>query len=268
MTVGSAANADETGAAGDMPTDVTRDALLGGRVRIAQPARGYRAGVDAVYLAAACPARPGERVLDLGCGVGAATLCLAARVPGLVHAGVERDPTAAALARANAAQAGLAMEVTQADIADLPAALRRASFDHVIANPPYFRRDASVPAGEAYREAAMGEATPLAVWLEVAARRLAPKGWLTLVHRPDRLGDILGNLRDLGSVAVQPLAPRAGRRAHLVLLRARKGGRAPLVLHAPLTVHAGAVHEGDAEDYTPALRAVLRDGAALPGFDG
>ena len=263
MTDRRSASGDAAGAAGT----ITQDALLGGRVRLAQPARGYRAGVDAVFLAAACPARPGQRVLDLGCGVGAAALCLAARVPGLVLAGVERDATAAALARANAQAAGVAMEVTTADIADLPADLRQARFDHVIANPPYFRRDASVPSGEAYREAAMGEATPLALWLEVAAKRLAPKGWLTLVHRPDRLADILGNLRDLGSVAVQPLAPRAGRPAHLVLVRARKGGRAPLVLHAPLIVHAGAAHARDAEDYTPAIRAVLRDGAALPGFD-
>jgi tRNA1(Val) A37 N6-methylase TrmN6 len=245
---------------------LTRDALLGGRVHLWQPARGYRAGVDPVLLAAACPARPGARVLELGCGAGAAALCLAARVPGLAITGVERDAGMAALARRNAAEAGAAMEVVTADLRALPAPLRQIGFDHVIANPPYFDRAASQASADTRREAALGEETPLADWLDTAARRLAPKGWLTLIHRAERLADVLAGLGRLGSVAVQPLVPRAGKPARLILVRARKGGRAPLMLHDGLVLHAGARHLRDGEDYTPALRAVLRDGAPLPGF--
>lgn len=249
-----------------MSPATTRDALLGGRVWLTQPATGYRAGVDAVLLAAACPARPGHRVLDLGCGVGAVSLCLAARVPGLRITGVERQPEIADLARANAAGAGADMAVITADLAALPADLRGQSFDQVVANPPYFRRDQSLPSAHPQREAAMGEATPLEVWLNVATRRLAPKGWLTLVQRPERLPEVLAGLSGLGSLAVQPLIPRDGRDAQLIVLRARKGGNAPFRLHAPLVMHAGPHHRSDAEDYTPAIRAVLREGAALPGF--
>jgi len=235
-------------------------------VRLFQPARGYRAGVDAVLLAAACPARPGEHVLDLGCGVGAAALCLAARVPGLRLTGLERDPETAALARRNAAAAGAAMEVMEGDAAAPPPELRQIVVHHAILNPPYFGRAASLPAADPRREAAMGEQTPLAVWLGCAARRLKPGGWLTIIHRPERLADLLGALPPLGSVQVQPVAPRAGRDAGLVLVRARKDGRAPLRLHAPFVLHSGARHLRDGEDYTEAARRVLREGAALPGF--
>lgn len=245
---------------------LTDDAFLCGRLRLWQPARGYRAATDPVLLAAACPAQPGQAVLDLGCGAGAAALCLAVRVPGLRLAGVELQPGYAALARANALRNGLAFEVAEADVAAIPPALRR-GFDQVIANPPYYAPGGSrspVPA----RETALREADrPLADWIAAARARLVPGGWLTLILGADRLGDALAALAGrLGSVAVLPLAPRAGRPAGRVLIRARKGGRAALRLLAPFVIHSGAAHAGDREDYTPEAEAVLRGGAAIPGF--
>jgi tRNA1(Val) A37 N6-methylase TrmN6 len=252
-----------------MKPDPTRDAFLGGRLHLWQPARGYRAGVDAVFLAAACPARPGDSVLELGCGAGAASLCLAARVPGLTLIGVEREAEMAQFARCNAAAAAAPMRVVRADIAALPAPLRRRRFDHVIMNPPYFLRDRSTAAPHPLREAAMGEDTPLSAWLDTASKRLAPKGWLTMVQRPERLPELLPAVAArLGSIALQPLSPRAGHPANLLLLRARKGGRGALILHTPLVVHKGARHEADAESYTPEISSVLREGKSLPGFAG
>lgn len=247
------------------------DKFLSGRVRLWQPARGYRAGVDPVFLAAACPARPGDTVLELGCGVGAASLCLGARVAGLHLTGVERHAPTAALARRNAQENRRAdtpeMDVIEADLADLPAPLRARSFDHVIANPPYFDRSRGSRAEGAAREAAMGEDTPLATWLECAARRLRPRGWLTLIHHPTRLPDILSALPDrLGSVEILPLAPRTGREASLVLIRARKGGGAAPRLHFPVILHEGAQHLADGEDYSRQISAVLRDAAPMPGL--
>ena len=244
--------------------EITTNAYLGGRLQIRQPAKGYRAGVDPVLLAAAVPALSGQSVLELGCGVGTASLCLGCRVPGLSITGVEIQPDYAALAQENADLNGQAMAVVVADLAQLPEALRQQRFDHVIANPPYFDRAASTGAQDAGRERAMGEATPLALWIDVAARRLAPKGHASFVHRAERLPDILGAMQGrLGSVEVLPLQPRTGRGAGLVLVRGRKGGRAAFRLHAPVVMHEGARHEADRESYTPQIRAVLRDGAAL-----
>ena len=244
--------------------ETTENAYLDGRVMIRQPVRGYRAGVDPVFLAASVPARAGQSVLELGCGVGTASLCLGWRVPDLSIVGVEVQEVYADLARENAKANGQQIQVVTCDLSEMPADLRQRQFDHVIANPPYFDRDASTAASDAGREVAMGEDTPLAEWVDVAARRLAPKGFATFIHRAERLPDLLGAMQGrLGSLQVLPLQPRMGREANLVLVRGRKGGRAAFRLHAPLLLHEGAAHLQDGEDYTKGVRAVLREGDAL-----
>lgn len=244
-----------------MPSDLTRDAFLGGQLHLYQPRQGYRAGVDAVLLSASVPAKNGQRVLELGCGVGAAILCLGTRVPGLALTGVERDAGFAALARRNG---GASLEVVEADLVALPVDLRQRQFDHVLANPPYFDRSASVASDDPAREAAHGAETALDLWVKIAAKRLAPKGQAHFIHMIERLPDILAALPNgMGSIEVLPLAARSGRAADRMILRARKNGRGAFKLHAPLVLHEGARHERDGDSYTAAIRAILRDGAAL-----
>lgn len=243
--------------------DLTHDAFLGGRVHAWQPAKGYRAGTDPVLLAAACPAQAGDQVLELGCGVGVASLCLAARVDGLTLVGVERQHVYAELASRNAREADVALEVVEADLADLPTDLWQQSFDHVLANPPYFPPGAGSAAEDAGREVALREATPLAVWIATAHARLKPKGWLTLIQRTDRLPDVLAALEGFGSISVLPLQSRAGRPPGRFLLRARKAGRAPFEQLAPLLMHDGAAHLKDGDSYSNEASGILRDGAAI-----
>lgn len=246
-------------------SEPTRDRFLGGKLILYQPKRGYRAGVDPVLLAAAVNARAGQSVLDLGCGAGAAALCLGRRVAGLSLTGLELQPSYAALARRNADENRIAFEVIEGDLAVMPPALKARQFDHVILNPPYFDRANGSPAPEAPRETALGGGTPLETWIAEAARRLAPKGYLHIIQRAERLPEILDHARTgLGSLQLLPLIPRAGRDSQLVILRARKDGRAAFRLHAGLLMHEGAVHDEDRENYSATIRSVLRDGAALP----
>lgn len=238
--------------------ELTQDAFLGGKVQLLQPKIGYRAGVDPVFLAASVNACAGQSLLDLGCGVGAAALCLGARVPDMKLIGVERQLEYAKLARQNG------LDTVCADISDLPDSLRQQQFDHVIANPPYFDRNASIAARDHGREAALGEDTPLSIWLKVAAKRLKPKGYVHFIHRVERLPDLMSAVpASLGSVQVLPLAPRVGRKAELVIFRARKDGRAAFELFSPCILHRGERHERDGESYMTEIKAVLRDGAAL-----
>ncbi len=246
-------------------SDLTCNDFLGGRVRLWQPRSGYRAGVDPVLLAASVPAQAGQSVLELGCGAGAAIQCLMARVPHLKATGVELQAGYADLARRNSEQ-NAAITVVEADLNALPNDLRQEQFDHVIANPPYYRAGAHSPATDAGRQIALGEDTPLEDWINVAARRLAPRGYLHMIQKADRLPDMLaGCAGRLGSIQVLPLAPRVDRGAELVVLRARKGGRAAFRLHAPLILHLGEQHVEDGESYTPVVSAVLRDAADLSG---
>lgn len=240
--------------------DLTCDAFLGGLLHLWQPRSGYRAGVDPVLLAASIPAVSGQSVLELGCGAGAAILCLGVRVPGLKLTGVERETRYAALAVRNGKGA---LQVVTADIAALPPTLRQRQFDHVLVNPPYWRRAASVAAGDPLREAALAEQTPLALWITVAAKRLVPRGQLHVIHRAERLPDLLAALpHDMGSIEVLPIAARAGRAAERVILRARKSGRADFRLHAPLILHRGD-HHRDGDQYSQEVRNALRNGAPL-----
>jgi len=242
------------------PDALTRDAFLGGRLNLWQPRTGYRAATDPVFLAAFVPARPGESVLDLGCGAGTAGLCLARRVGGLDRHGLEIQPDYAALARRNAAENDLAMTVHEGDLRRPPAALRARVFDQVLLNPPYHPATGA-PATDAGRDRARREGEAgLADWIAAALRRLRPGGTVCVIHRAARLGGILAALEGpAGAIEVLPLAPRPGRPAGRILLRARKGNRAPLRLYPPLTIHAGSTHVRDESDYTAIASNVLRD---------
>ena len=241
-----------------LDADLTHDAFLGGRLHLWQPRLGYRAGVDPVLLAASVPAQAGQSVLDLGCGVGTAALCLGARVEGLDLMGVERQAEYAALAQRNG------LDTFSADLTDLPEVLKARSFDHVLANPPFFDRGAGREAEDSGREGGRGAGTPVAAWIAAAARRLRHKGSLHMIHRAERVPDLLaGATGRLGSPEIWPLCPRVGKAAELVIFRARKNGRAEFRLHFPIILHEGTRHERDAESYTPEIQAVLRAGGAL-----
>lgn len=243
-------------------TETRVDDFLGGRVRIEQPARGYRAGADTVMLAAACPARPEQSVLELGCGVGTALLCLAARVPELSLTGVEREADFVRLAGANAERNHTSVQVIEADLTALPSDLRAMSFDHVILNPPFFAQ--GTPAPDDSRASARHEDTPLAIWIETALRRLRPGGYITVIHLASRLDGLLCGLSgQAGDIAILPVAARAGRDAGRIIVSARKGSRGSLRLLAPFIMHQAAHHSGDGEDLSQRAQAVLRHGAFL-----
>jgi tRNA1Val (adenine37-N6)-methyltransferase len=242
--------------------ELSDDAFLGGLLRLWQPRQGYRASTDPVLLAACCGARAGETVLDLGCGIGTAALCLGWRVPGVILSGVEIQPAYADLAARNAARAGLSMQVATGDVLNIPHALRL-NYDHVITNPPYYR-PSGTPADDPGRDRATREEVSLADWISAANRRVRPGGWLTLILRADRLDDALRALGgSMGSIRILPLSARPGRDAGRVVLRARKTGRAALRLLAPLILHSGDQHPGDRDNHSPEAGAVFRSGKGL-----
>ncbi|MGJ8587855.1 MAG: tRNA1(Val) (adenine(37)-N6)-methyltransferase [Yoonia sp.] len=245
--------------------DLTKDDFLGGKIAIWQPKRGYRAGVDPVLLAASVPAKAGQTVLELGCGVGTASLCLAARVPDLRATGVEVQSDYAALAQRNANENALPLTVVTADLRALPADLRQERFDHVIMNPPYFDRAAGTASYDTGKDIAFAGNTPLQAWLDVGARRVGPRGYLTLIQRMERLPEALDALAGrLGAIIVRPVAGRANRAPELFLLQARQEGKTPFRMAPTLIMHNGEAHLGDQESYTPEVARVLRNGADLP----
>jgi tRNA1(Val) A37 N6-methylase TrmN6 len=244
--------------------ETTVDGFLGGRLQILQPMNGYRAATDPVFLAASVQAKSQDRVLELGCGVGVASLCLAARLPDVKITGLELQKEYAELARQNAAANKIAFEVVEGDLSRMPAALKEVSFDHVIINPPFFDK------GSVSKPQNMGKATAhvieteLGVWIDASLKRLKPNGTITIIQLAEQLSDILVSLNErAGGVQILPLASRKGRAAKRVIVRAKKAARAPMKLLAPFHVHEGVEHVQGRADYTKVAAAVLRDGMAL-----
>ncbi len=242
--------------------DLTHDYVLGGRVRLCQPRVGYRAGLDAAFLAAAICAGPGRRVLDLGCGVGGALLPMAWRNPDAAFVGVERDPVSADLARRNAADNGWSARV-QIITTTITAPCVRALglFDAVICNPPFFDDAAALRTPHPARVAAYIADDGLGVWLDVAQRRLRAGGRLAIIHRADRLGDIVHSLtgRSCG-VQILPLHPFAGDVAKRVVVVAQKGSKAPLRILPGIILHESA------HAHTNFAESVLRGEDKMPFF--
>jgi tRNA1(Val) A37 N6-methylase TrmN6 len=241
--------------------DITEDALLGGRVRLLQPARGHRAGTDAVLLAAAAAPGPGERLADIGAATGAVGLMIADRVREAHLLFVERDPDLAELCRRNCALNGVDATVATADLLEdasrREAGLKPESLDWVVTNPPFLEVGQSRLSPHEGRAAA--HALPpggLEAWLRACAWLLKPKGRLVLIHRADRLAECLAWAdRGLGDLRLRFVHPQADRPAIRLLLSGVKGSRAPLRIEPPLVLHgpeggftteAAALHSGQA----------------------
>jgi len=241
------------------------DAVLGGRLVLRQPCKGHRVGHDAMLLAAACSARPGEHLVDLGAGVGAAGLAVARRLDDVAVTLVEIEADLVQLAGINAARNNLANRVRAVclDVAARPAAFAAAGLaagkvDHVLMNPPF--NAAHNPSPDRRRRLAhrAGPDT-LHRWLRTAARLLRPAGTVTLIWRADGLDAVLAALADgFGAVAVLPVHPKPAAPAIRVLARAIKGSR------APLSLLQGFVLADAAGRPTEEAEAVLREAAGLP----
>ena len=240
--------------------EVSKDHLLGGRVRLRQAVDGYRAGLDAVLLAASIPAMSGERVLDLGCGAGAVSLCLLARVGDCHVTGVEIDHDMAQLAQDNAALNGweARLSIVAGDISRR-GLLSDQTFDHIMANPPFHdKRRHRLPRLEQRAQALVEGEAGVDKWFAVGLRRVKPGGSLTFILRADRLDESLAALGGLaGRITVLPVHSHAGKPAIRVIVQAIKERRTPLSLLPALVLF------DEKGEQSGAARDILANGARL-----
>jgi tRNA1(Val) A37 N6-methylase TrmN6 len=253
-------------------TDLTDDAFLGGRISVLQPSRGYRSGLDAVLLAAACPIKAGDTasVLDAGAGVGVVGLAIAARVAGADVTMVERDAELAEVAHANIERNGFGgrARVVMADISAggrvlhdplRPSALAPARFEHLVTNPPFYATGSGTHSSHPIKAGAHQMAgSDLDRWVAFLATAGVADATLTLIHRADAIGLVLAVLDGrFGRIRILPVHPREAAAASRVLVSAVKGSRARLELRP------GLVLQDVDGKYLPAVDGVLRHGAAI-----
>lgn len=236
------------------------DAFLGGRVHVLQPREGFRAGLDSVLVAAAVPAKPGDRVLELGCGVGVATLCLAARASNVTVAGIDSSYGLIRVANENVRRNSFERWVrfTLGDVRRCPPE-HVAAFDHAFANPPYFMTEEGTQSPDAARAQASVESTAtLAEWVAYARLALKPNGTLTVIQRSERMDELLAALMTgFGATSVFPLWPGDGSPAKRVVISSIKGRKTPLKIMPGLVLH------GPGAKFTQPAEEILRHAAGL-----
>jgi tRNA1(Val) A37 N6-methylase TrmN6 len=246
---------------GALDAGVSEDGLLNGKVRLLQPKEGYRVAIDSVFLAAAVPAGPGDLVLDVGAGVGAASLCLGWRERSCHIRGIEMQRDLARLASQNVTLNAMTgrVEVMVGDLLRPPPRLAPGSFAHVMANPPYYAAERAVRSPNPIRAAANveGEAA-LADWIRFCLLMVRPKGTVTFVYRPERMEALLGEFRGRAAdIAIFPLWPGGNKPASRIIVRARKGVEGPTRLLTGMVLHRPDGRFADG------AQKVLREGAGL-----
>lgn len=245
-----------------IPQGLTSDAFLGGRLSILQPVKGFRAGSDSVLLAAAVEASAGEKVLDLGCGVGTIMLCLALRVPGLDITGIDGDEQAVSLAQKNLQRnkipgQAFCHHVGGHTSSPLPKGL---FFNHIVFNPPYFDEARYTPTPMCEKKRARNsKADFLLESLRWSYKRLQEKGNIWIIYPTKHLDHLLHTLQEakFGSIQVLPLWPKKGVASKRIIVQAEKRGKKSFQLLSGYILHE--------EDGTPTHLAqeVQREGGAL-----
>ena len=239
----------------------SEDFLLGGRVLIRQPTQGYRVAIDPIFLAASIIVEPGDSVLDIGAGVGAASLCLATRVPDVRVTGVElqREYVRYAADNANLNQLRNRVEILHGDLLRPPPRLAAGTFSHVMTNPPYLAATRNNISPNENKAAANleGEAD-FDQWARFCLLMVKPKGSVTFIHRADRLDQILAFFAGkLGNITIYPLWPGKNKPAKRVLIRGIKNMQGALRLLPGMVLHK------DDGSYTPEADAILRQACPL-----
>jgi len=235
--------------------ETTIDAFLNGRVQLTQPAAGYRAGVDAVLMASAVRATKYQRICELGCGSGAAILCLNARVMGLSGIGVEPDESLRALAERNIELNAAGFGIIDADVQSMD--IEPHQFDHVFFNPPFYELDKFTNSPHETRNAAHALTAPLADWFKAARKVLKHDGQVTIIIPPALLTDALGAMQSFGAIEILPIRPQPDKPAKRVIIRAIMGRKTPLVI-APDFI----LHNAD-NSYTEKAENILRHGYGI-----
>ncbi len=246
-----------------MQTQTTKNKFLGERLDIWQLSEGFRGTTDTVLLAASVAASPGEKVLELGCGVGVGLCCLLSRLSGLEAYGVEIDPTAANLCKENLRINKMKATIITSDLSNKAMKINGILFDHIFMNPPFYKEGMVKPISNRSISMAKIEALKLQSWISLASKRCRPKGKVTLIQRADRLPEILSLLEDsFGSIKVLPISSFKDDPIKTVIVQATKGSRGIFKLYPQKNIHM-RTGKGKEATYEDEFRSILWEGKPL-----
>ena len=249
----------------ESPDNTSLDDFIGGKISLFQPLNGYRVNTDSILLAAAVDAKKGQRVLELGCGVGAVLFALMSRIDGLTVVGVEAQKQYARLAIRNAAHNRFKATILECDVSAVPNVYKNSHFDHVVLNPPFFKSASSMQLMRGDKNFAKRELDfSLDDWIDVAIRRCSLKGEVVMIHQAERLAQIMKCVeKRLGDIKILPISSFKEEQAKRILVKGKKGSLSPLKILAPLVMHENREPNHSGAKYTNKVEKILRMGKIL-----
>jgi tRNA1(Val) A37 N6-methylase TrmN6 len=241
----------------------TKDAFLGGRIQAFQPKIGFRSSMEAVFLAASIPAKENQAILELGCGAGVVLMCLNCRVPNLNLYGVEIQKKYADLAQINLDQ-NSNVRTYHSDIQDLPLEIKNKNFDHIITNPPFYKKNAGTRSAILDKDLSLREHLNLNEWVKISAKRLRPGGMFTIIVGTERLPDIINEATNyFGNIRVKPISSKINEKSNRVIIQMTKGVNGVFSLQPPLIVHQDKAIQKNSKCFTNDVRNILENSFAL-----
>ena len=244
--------------------NITEDSFLDGKLSLFQPIKGFRAGLDSVLLAASVNAQSGEKVLEIGAGVGTVLFCLMNRISGLEATGIEIMEEYHNLSLINAKRNKINANLILGDFFTYEN-LKKEIFDQIFFNPPYYPvSNYKISDNKLLEIAHIEYPGILKKMLNFALKRCKPYGYITLIHRPARISDILSILKNgAGDIKILPIVSSNSKNASRIIIRARKSAKGDTKLLNPLFLYKDSKKMGPKKKYTSEIQNILRNGHGL-----
>ena len=244
--------------------NITEDSFLDGKLSLFQPTKGFRAGLDSVLLAASVNAKPGEKVLEIGAGVGTVLFCLMNRISGLEATGIEIMEEYHSLSLINAQKNKINANLILGDFFTY-GNLKKENFDQIFFNPPYYPvSNYKISDNKLLEIAHIEYPGILKKMLTFALKRCKPYGYITLIHRPSRISDILSIFKNVaGDIKILPIVSSNSKNASRMIIRARKSAKGDTKLLNPFYLYKDSKKMGQKKKYTFEIQNILRNGHGL-----
>lgn len=232
--------------------------FFGGQVSVTQPDAGYRAGTDAILLAASLDASQGDTILELGCGTGVVMLLAAHHLPDVRFTGLEKSQDMLALSRQNTAGHDN-LDIVSGSIRNIPHDWHL-QYDQVVANPPYFDNRRAVRMSKDKEASFVNKGLTLDDWLGAMLVCLKPRGIGTLIYRADGLEKICASLADkAGRLRILPIHSYVDEPAKRIIVQFRKSVKSESALLPALVMH----ERGGTDRYAPEATKILSGKTSL-----
>ena len=245
-----------------MEMNISKDSLLDGKVTLCQSIDGYRVSSDSIFLAASVPFMHSDTILDVGAGTGAIVLCLSFRSRNIRLTAIEKNSSNLLLLKRNIDlnNKNNQISVLKHDITKKTEKVNKNSFNHVVSNPPFWKKgEARLPANQDRLMSLHETNCTLKEWIYICSEFVSAKGSFSIILPVNRYDEAIEAIsKKMSYIRVLPMLSRIGNQPKRLIIQAWSIKIKKIEIYEPLVLHEGI--EGD---YTDEANRILRHGSGL-----